>query len=78
MQEFTEDPCIICLVKIMCKQKCDLYFKALYHISRNIGRWDSQTIRKYRQSARPEFLHEVEHEIKRWVKYREAHRIPLY
>jgi hypothetical protein len=77
MIEFTEDPCVNCIVIGICNHKCDLYYKALYHISRNLGKWDSQTIRKYRQSARPNFLHEVEHEVKRWVEHAKTYRIPL-
>jgi hypothetical protein len=71
----TENPCLTCLVGMICTNRCKAYHEAIKEASLNLFKWSVSQINHYRNTVGADFLHTVDTEIKRRVQYRKDWRI---
>lgn len=65
-----ENPCLTCLVGMVCTNKCLPYKQVIIEASINLYHWTSSEINHFRNTVGADFLHAVENEIKRRVKHK--------
>lgn len=70
-----ENPCLTCLVGMICTNKCIQYHQTIKEASINLTKWSVREINHYRNTVGADFLHAVDNEIKRRVKFRRDWRL---
>jgi hypothetical protein len=71
----TINPCLTCLVGMVCTNKCIQYHQAIKEASINLFIWSSKEINHYRNTVGSDFLHAVDSEIQRRVKHKRNYYI---
>lgn len=64
-----KNPCLECLVGMICTNRCKPYYEAIKDASYKVYYWTSSEINHFRNTVGVDFLHAVEDEIKKRVKY---------
>jgi hypothetical protein len=65
-----ENPCLECLVGMVCTNKCKAYHEAIKDASYKVYSWTSTEINRFRKSVGADFLHTVEDTIKKRVLHK--------
>jgi hypothetical protein len=73
--DMLENPCVTCLVGMICTNRCLPYHQAIKEASLNLFKWSVSEINHYRNTVGADFLHAVDNEIKRRVLFRREWRI---